>query len=109
MMLLRSILSIIYSAVRQGERTAEESVRQMERGKHVGGKFKKERRGAGVRVRSMRGGGEREEKHFRGVRADQYNSTAISMANSLCCIQFTLFPRPQTQFTAAANGALCHP
>lgn len=40
MMLLRSILSIIYSAVRQGERTAEESVRQMERGKHVGGKSK---------------------------------------------------------------------
>lgn len=74
----------------------------MERGKHVGGN-QKERWGAGVRVRSMRGGGEREEKHFRGVRADQYNSTAISMANSLCCIQFTLFLRPQTQFTAAAK------
>lgn len=43
-------------------------------------------------MRSMGGGGNREEKHFRGVTADQYNS----MANSLCCIQFTLFHRPQT-------------
>lgn len=36
MMLLRSILSIIYSAVRQGE-----NVRQMERGKHVRGEIKR--------------------------------------------------------------------
>lgn len=38
-----------------------------------------------------KGGGEK--KHFRGILLDRYNSTAISMVNSLCCIQFALFPR----------------
>lgn len=42
---------------------------------------------------------------FRGISLDQYNNTAISMVNSLCCIQFTLFPTPQIYFTASANGA----
>lgn len=38
-------------------------------------------------------GGGGEKKHFRGILLDRYNSTAISMVNSLCCIQFALFPR----------------
>lgn len=46
-----------------------------------------------------------EEKHLRGILLDQYNSTAISMVNSLCCIQFALFPAPQIHFTASANRA----
>lgn len=49
---------------------------------------------------------EREKSHFR-ILPDQYNSTAISIINSLSCIQFALFPAPQIHFTASANKAIC--
>lgn len=59
-----------------------------------------------VMVVGRAGEGWGEEKHFRGILLDQYNSTAISMVNSLCCIQFALFSAPQIHFTASANRAL---
>lgn len=45
-------------------------------------------------VRSRMG----EEKHFRGILQDQYNSRPVSMVNSLSCIQFAHFHKPQNHF-----------
>lgn len=39
-------------------------------------------------------------KEEKGILLAQYNSMAISMVNSLCCIQFTLHLAPQIQFAA---------
>lgn len=52
------------------------------------------------------GEGGREEKPFRDTLLDQYHSTAISMVNNLCCIQFARLPELQNHFTASSNRAL---
>lgn len=91
-MLLGSILSIIYSAVRvearrewrmrSNDRREKRETRRGNQKQRIG---TSQRRG-GVGMKSGGGGGEkREENHFRGVTADQYSSTAIRTRKQLCC------------------------
>lgn len=86
-MLLLSISSTMYSTLRHQRR------REENRG------YDKQRRHSPKEVwRRMVRRRMGEEKHFRGILQDQYNSRSISMVNSLSCIQFAHFHKPQNHF-----------